>query len=135
MATFELEDVYGTTRMVCFPKTFKLISDRIIEDQMVFIEGIVLIDDETGKPSVSVKEIYGMDDYPFRICMNFESKEEFDEMKEKIMSVRDTYPGNSSMSVYINKRKSGDEFLGFDVAALPVLREMRGQHQVLLYLP
>ena len=59
MATFELEDLYGSISVIAFDKAFAQFNDIIVEDCIVYIEGRLSIrDDEPTKIIVSsVKEL------------------------------------------------------------------------------
>ena len=53
MAFVQLQDEYGTVSITLFPQVFQLVQDLLIEDELLFIEGV--LERRFGKPQIKVK--------------------------------------------------------------------------------
>lgn len=58
MAFVQLQDEYGTVSITLFPQVFQLVQDLLIEDEMLFIEGV--LERRFGKPQIKVKHAQTM---------------------------------------------------------------------------
>ncbi len=53
MAFVQLQDEYGTVSITLFPQVFQFVQDLLVEDEMLWIEGV--IERRFGKPQIKVK--------------------------------------------------------------------------------
>ncbi len=53
MAFVQLQDEFGTVSTTFFPQTFQLVQDLLVEEEMLWIEGV--LERRYGKPQIKVK--------------------------------------------------------------------------------
>ncbi len=118
MATFEIEDLYGTINLIIFDRAFELYSNIILEDNKVFIDGRLNIrDDEPTK--IIVSSIKELDNVMFEIP-NIPQKKNFqkvvinitdfdEEKKQKLRGFIKFFTGDTSnMKIFV---KTGEKEL------------------------
>ena len=114
MAFVELEDLYGVTEVIIFPKTFEKIHTMLNEDNIVVIRGRIQLRDE-DEPKLIASDIDNIDEYKsplgdmdLRILVPKECDVPDVEMLTQIKKLLYRYPGDRQ--VFIKMESTGKRY-------------------------
>ena len=104
MAFLNLEDLVGNIEVIVFPKNYEVASSKIREDNKVFIQGRVsLEEDKDGK--LICESIMEFDEVPKKLWIKFKTKEEFLSVNDELMQILRESDGKDSVILYIEATK------------------------------
>ena len=104
MAFLNLEDLVGNIEVIVFPKNYEAASSKIREDNKVFIQGRVsLEEDKDGK--LICESIMEFDEVPKKLWIKFKTKEEFLSVNDELMRILRESDGKDSVILYIEATK------------------------------
>ncbi len=104
MAYITLEDVLGAVEVMVFPRDYEKYRDKLVEDNKVFIEGRVSInEDENGKLVCS--GVTAFDEIP-RVCwIQFANKQAYLEAQPELDRIIALSDGNDTITIYCREEK------------------------------
>ena len=102
MATFILEDLYGSVNVVVFPKKFLEVSAYIAEENIVVVKGTLMVEEDQN-PKINLNEIslFNTNVVSQKLYIKIEDTEIIPEIK----SILKEYSGNTPVYVYFAKEK------------------------------
>lgn len=103
MAFLTLEDLYGTVEVVVFPKDFEKNRGILTQDAKLFITGRASVSEEEAKLLFSKAVTFA--DVPQNVWLQFESREQYEQMESRMYEIIDQYAGSSMIKIYIKKEK------------------------------
>ena len=104
MAYITLEDVFGAVEVMVFPRDYEKYRDKLVEDNKVFIEGRVSInEEENGKLVCS--GVVAFDEIP-RVCwIQFANKGEYLAAQPELDRIIAASDGNDTVTIYCREEK------------------------------
>ena len=104
MAFLNLEDLVGNIEVIVFPKNYEASSSKIREDNKVFIQGRVsLEEDKDGK--LICENIMGFDEVPKKLWIKFKTKEDYLAQNEELMGLLRESDGKDSVIIFVEETK------------------------------
>ncbi|MBQ8598188.1 MAG: DNA polymerase III subunit alpha, partial [Lachnospiraceae bacterium] len=105
MAFLQVEDLVGSVEVIVFPRDYEKNSDKLIEDNKVFIRGRVsLEEDRDGK--LICEKITAFDDIPKKLWIKFPTKEAYEQEAEQLLSLLADSDGKDGVVIYIQEPKA-----------------------------
>ena len=105
MAFLQVEDLLGSVEVIVFPRDYERNSEKLVEDNKVFIRGRVsLEEDKDGK--LICEKITAFDEIPRKLWIKFRTKEEYDQKAEELLATLADSDGNDSVVLYIEEMKA-----------------------------
>ncbi len=101
MATFRLEDMYGSMEMIVFPKSFFKYSTFISNDSVVLVKGTLIINEDERKVNVTDISLFNEESVPEKLYIRIKDNSVIDKMKVILRA----YSGNTPVYVYFEKEK------------------------------
>ena len=105
MAFLQVEDLVGTIEVVVFPKTYEKFSDRIVEDNKVFLRGRVAVEDERDGKLIC-ESIQGFDEIPKKLWIKFPTMERYQEREKQLLEQLSNWEGRDQVVIYIETPKA-----------------------------
>ncbi len=105
MAFLRVEDLVGSVEVIVFPKDYERNSDKLIEDNKVFITGRSSVEEEKDA-KVLLEKITPFDELPKKLWVKFDDMETFEAKKGELEEILSTSDGRSSVVVYVSKEKA-----------------------------
>ena len=104
MAYITLEDVFGAVEVMVFPRDYEKYRDKLVEDNKVFIDGRVSInEEENGKLVCS--GVVAFDEIP-RVCwIQFANKGEYLAAQPELDRIIAASDGNDTVTIYCREEK------------------------------
>jgi DNA polymerase-3 subunit alpha len=104
MAFLELEDLYGITEVVVFPKDYERNSQLLNEDAKVFVKGRVsLEEDKNGK--LICERIIPFDEIGKKLWVRFDTMEQYSKANESLMNMLKESDGRDQVIIYVAEGK------------------------------
>ena len=104
MAFLTLEDLVGTMEILVFPKPYERFRELLKEDEKVFIEGRVSVEDD--KPSKLIAEkIYPFSKIPRILWIAFPTLDDYLRQQGEILDFIDSSEGNDEAAVFLRDTK------------------------------
>ncbi|MDE5908225.1 MAG: DNA polymerase III subunit alpha [Lachnospiraceae bacterium] len=105
MAFLQVEDLVGSVEVIVFPRDYEKNSEKLTEDNKVFIRGRVsLEEDKDGK--LICEKITAFDEVPRKLWIKFGTKQEYDKKAEELLAALAGSDGNDSVVLYIEEMKA-----------------------------
>ena len=105
MAFITLEDLTGSVEVIIFPKDYERFQRMINEDEKVFVTGRSTVEDEqNGK--IICERIVPFDETPKELWLQISTKEEYQNLEPRILSVLRESDGNDTVVIYISNEKA-----------------------------
>ncbi len=105
MAFLQVEDLLGTVEVVVFPRDYERNSQKLVEENKVFVRGRVsLEEDKDGK--LICERITAFDEIPRKLWIKFKDKEDYQQGEEELLSLLADSDGNDSVVIYIESLKA-----------------------------
>ncbi|MBO5237642.1 MAG: DNA polymerase III subunit alpha [Lachnospiraceae bacterium] len=135
MAFVTLEDMYGTIEVVVFPKDFEKNRSILVQDAKLFITGRASVSEDEAKLLFS--KAVSFDDIPRDVWLQFETREQYDELESRMYDIIDQYSGSSMVKIYIKEgklRKNLPAQFGIQASGIGLerLRTMLGNENVIV---
>ncbi len=104
MAFLTLEDIYGSTEVIIFPRDYDRNAKNLVVDSKVFIKGRAQVEDERdGKLIGSL--VTPFEEMPRIMYVVFEDKETYLANENKLKQILSQSEGNDSVVIYCQKEK------------------------------
>ena len=105
MAFFTLEDLLGTVEVLVFPRDYEKYSALIAEDARVFVQGRADAgDDKPGK--LICEKIWNFEEVPRDIWIQFESREAFAAMEQRLYQTISDSDGKDQIVIYVKNPRA-----------------------------
>lgn len=103
MAFLTLEDMYGSTEIIVFPRDFERYRSLLKKDAKLLITGKASVSEEEAKLILS--KAVSFDDMPKDVWLQYETKEQYNQLEKRLYEIIDAYPGSSGVKIYIKNGK------------------------------
>lgn len=104
MAFLQIEDLLGSVEVIVFPKDYEKNSDKLMEDNKVFVRGRVsLEEDRDGK--LICEKITAFDEIPRKLWIKFPTMEAYEAEAENLFSLLADSDGKDGVVIYIQDPK------------------------------
>ncbi len=105
MAFLQVEDLFGSVEVVVFPQSYEKYSDKLVEDDKVFIQGRVSLEDERDGKLIC-ERITSFDQVPRKLWIKFPDAGAFKEKEGELMALLADSDGKDSVIIYIDAMKA-----------------------------
>ena len=105
MAFLTLEDLYGTTEVIVFPRDFEKHKELITDDAKLFISGRVNAEEEKNGKLIC-EQIYAFSDGKKELWLQFATKEDYANAEQKMYEMLRTSEGKDEVVIYISGIKA-----------------------------
>jgi len=131
MAFITLEDFFGSTEIIIFPNVYEKLQDKIEEDAIVFVRGVVNIQDE-DVAKVLANRIFSFDEMRNKnkkLWLKIEDGKE--DNLEKVKNVLKSSKGSTEVIMYLEKEKKKikakrENYVTVDYILLENLKDILG---------
>lgn len=122
MAFITLEDLFGTTEVIIFPKDYEANRSYLEIDQKVFIRGKAAVEED--KPAkVICQSIIPFDKVPKEIWVKYKDKADFVKNEQKLYEILREYDGEDGVCIYLECEKQ--------IKRLPKSRNVKADKELL----
>ncbi len=105
MAFLQVEDLVGTVEVIVFPKDYEKNSNKLMEDNKVFIKGRVSVEeDKDGK--LICEKITGFDEITKKLWIKFATKEAYDQAEQGLLGILAASDGKDKVCIYVENPKA-----------------------------
>lgn len=105
MAFLQVEDLFGSVEVIVFPRDYEKNSEKLVEDNKVFIRGRVSLEEEKDGKLICEK-ITAFDEIPRKLWIKFQTKEEYDRKSQEVLGMLADSDGHDSVIFYIEEMKA-----------------------------
>lgn len=127
MAFLQVEDLVGTIEVVVFPKAYEKFSDRLVEENKVFLRGRVAIEDEKDGKLIC-ESIQTFEEIPKKLWIKFPTLAHYQKEESVLFEQLSAWEGKDQVVIYIEQPKAMKTLPpGRNVAADPQLIEELGR--------
>lgn len=105
MAFITIEDLFGTTEVIIFPRDYEINKPLLVEDEKVFIQGKAAVEEERGG-KVICQKIIPFSTVPRELWIKFANKDEFVKNEQKLYDILSGSDGNDSVCIYLECEKA-----------------------------
>jgi DNA polymerase-3 subunit alpha len=134
-AMFDLEDVEGAIRCICWPDTFAEMGHLVAPDNILVVRGVI---DRRGgdEANLIVNELIPLDQlesrYTSGIVVRLHEDRHSETTLDTIREIARTYPGNSELQLMLSLENGSRVYLRSHRTKLAVTRELRDRLDDLL---
>ena len=134
MAFLTLEDLVGSIEVIVFPNAYEKYSSKLVEENKVFIEGRVQVEDERDGKLIC-EGITAFDEIPRKVWLKFPDKNSYMEKETVLFDAIHDSEGNDSVVIYIEETRQRKTLppnrnIKADSAVLDKLRALFGEENV-----
>ena len=134
MAFLTIEDLVGSVEVIVFPKDYEKNSYKLTEDNKVFIQGRVSVEEERDGKLICEK-ITAFDEIPRKVWLKFANITAYMQKEQDLFSALSQSEGNDSIIIYLEDTKQMKKLppnrnIRADEEVLKSLREMLGDDNV-----
>ncbi len=134
MAFLTIEDLYGTVKIIVFPRDYERYSRLLKDDANVFIRGRVSLEDEKDG-RVICERMYSFDEGGRELWIRFADKAAYEAREEEMRTLLSASDGTDPVVVYLAaeraaKRLGANRTVSADEALLTGLRAAFGEENV-----
>ncbi len=104
MAFLKLEDLYGYTDFIVFPKDYDKYKSLFNKDEKVLIKGKVSTEEEKDA-KIILSDIQRLDEIPGKLWIRFKNHEEYEKTEEELISMLKSSDGKSDVVIYLDEEK------------------------------
>ena len=104
MAFVTLEDLVGNVEVIVFPQCYEKFSSKLIEDNKVFMEGRVALEEERDGKLICEKVI-AFDEYPKKLWIKFKNLDDFVKKEQLLYGAILEYEGKDTITIYIEETR------------------------------
>ncbi len=105
MAFLTLEDIYGTTEVIVFPRDYEKYKGLLDNDAKVFVGGRVSAEEEKNGKLIC-ERIYAFDDTKKELWLQFGTKEDYAAAERRIYDLLRSSEGKDEVVIYISGIKA-----------------------------
>lgn len=102
MAFLTVEDLVGSVEVIVFPKDYEKYSAKLVEENKVFIEGRVSVEEERDGKLICEK-ITAFDELPRKVWIKFENLSAYTEKESILLDAIFDSEGRDSVVIYIEE--------------------------------
>jgi DNA polymerase-3 subunit alpha len=104
MAFLTLEDLVGSVEVIVFPNAYDRYSAKLVEDNKVFIEGRVTVEeDRDGK--LICEKITSFDEIPRNVWIKFPNMKSYVEQESALLDAIHDFEGIDRITIYIEETR------------------------------
>ena len=104
MAFIKLEDLVGSIEVIVFSKQYEKYADKLKEDNKIFIQGRVSVEEEKDAKLICEK-IEGFDEIPRKLWLKFADMAAYQKMERQVEKILNTSEGADQVIYYIEETK------------------------------
>ena len=105
MAFLQIEDLLGTVEVIVFPRDYERNSDKLVEENKIFIKGRVSAEEEQDAKLIC-ENVQTFEDIPKKLWIKFPTKEQYEEKEAELLAALHDSEGNDSVVIYIETPKA-----------------------------
>ena len=105
MAFLTIEDLYGTTEVIVFPRDYEKYRTLIEDDAKVFVSGRVNAEEEKNGKLIC-EQIYSFDDAKKELWIQFATKEAYASAESTVYDLLRSCEGKDTVVIYISGAKA-----------------------------
>ncbi|MSS62759.1 DNA polymerase III subunit alpha [Velocimicrobium porci] len=105
MAFITIEDLLGTVEVIIFPKDYEKNKSLLVEDEKVFIQGKVAVEEDRGG-KVICQKIIPFSSIPRELWIKFANKQEFVENEQTLDEILSDSDGDDVVCIYLECEKA-----------------------------
>ena len=134
MAFLTLEDLVGSIEVIVFPNAYEKYSSKLVEENKVFIEGRVQVEEERDGKLIC-ESITAFDEIPRKVWLKFPDKNAYIEKEPALFDAIYNSEGMDSVNIYIEETRQRKTLppnrnIKADSAVLDKLRALFGEENV-----
>ena len=134
MAFIKLEDLVGSVEVIVFPKSYEKYSDKLKEDEKIFIHGRVSAEEEKDAKLICEK-IEGFDEIPKKLWLKFADMDIYQEKQQQVEEILNASEGPDQVIYYIEatkqmKKLPANKNVRADTGMLSALEGVLGKENV-----
>jgi DNA polymerase-3 subunit alpha len=104
MAFINLEDLVGTVEVIVFPQAYEKNSSKLVEENKVFIEGRVSLEEERDGKLICEK-ITSFDEVPRNVWIKFPNMKSYVDNEKKLFDTIHDFEGIDTITIYIEETR------------------------------
>jgi DNA polymerase-3 subunit alpha len=104
MAFLDVEDMTGTMEVIVFPNTYEKESEKLVEDNKVFLSGRISLEEERDGKLICEKVI-PFDDVPRKLWIRFPDPEAYKQGAADLKRIVDEHGGRDKVVIFIENPK------------------------------
>ncbi len=105
MAFLQVEDLLGTVEVIVFPRDYERYSDKLNEDDKVFIRGRVSLEEDKDAKLIA-EAVIPFNEVPRKLWIRFDNTDAYEAAKDDLFGRIATSDGTDTVVIYINDTKS-----------------------------
>lgn len=105
MAFLTIEDLYGTTEVIVFPRDFEKYRELLTDDAKVFISGRVNAEEEKNGKLIC-ERVYAFSDAKKELWLQFPTKEAYADAEQQMYDLLRASEGGDTVVIYISGLKA-----------------------------
>ncbi|MCR4990900.1 MAG: DNA polymerase III subunit alpha [Lachnospiraceae bacterium] len=105
MAFIQVEDLVGSVEVIVFPRDYEKNSDKINEDEKVFIRGRISVEDDRDAKLIA-ESFIPFENVPKKLWIKFPDKASFESSEEKLNGMLKDSDGRDCVVIYIEEGKA-----------------------------
>jgi DNA polymerase-3 subunit alpha len=122
MAFITIEDLVGSVEVIVFPQAYEKNSAKIVEDNKVFVEGRVSLEEEReGK--LICENVTLFDEMPRNLWIKFPNMKSYVDNEKKLFGAIHDFEGRDTVTIYIEETRQKK--------TLPPNKNVKAQGQLL----
>lgn len=134
MAFLTIEDMVGSVEVIVFPKDYEKNSYKLTDENKVFIQGRVSVEEERDGKLISEK-ITAFDEIPRKVWLKFPNMDSYISQEKQLFDSIAQSDGNDTIVIYLEDSKQmktlpPNRNIKADGEVLERLREMLGENNV-----
>jgi DNA polymerase-3 subunit alpha len=104
MAFMTLEDLVGSVEVIVFPQAYEKFSSKLTEDNKVFIEGRVALEDEQDGKLICEK-ITDFSEIPRNVWIKFPNMKAYTDNEQELFATIHDFDGIDKITIYIEETR------------------------------
>ena len=123
MAVLTVEDLLGSVEVLAFPKVYERYAGMLSEEEKVFLEGRVSVEEE--RPSkLILDKVTPFEEVPQELWLQFPDRKAYEEAEPHLEEIRSVYAGKDAVMIYLRKEKQMKRLpVGISVREMPLFRD------------
>ena len=105
MAFLQIEDLVGSVEVIVFPRDYERNSEKLLEDNKVFVKGRVSLEEERDGKLIC-ERITAFDEVPRKLWIKFPTMKAYEEQIGELMQTIASSDGNDSVILYVEEGKA-----------------------------
>jgi DNA polymerase-3 subunit alpha len=102
MAFITIEDLVGSVEVIVFPQAYEKNATKLAEDNKVFIEGRVSLEEERDGKLICEK-VTLFDELPRNLWIKFPNMKSYVDNEQKLLGIIHDYEGKDTVTIYIEE--------------------------------